>query len=279
MTGTIPDQTPSADTVAARDAVCSALITGLNANATDGITYTVVGSFTGQSSVYGAEVSGTRVEIPGTRQIAPGAHVLSFTNVDASGATHLSRNGQSPNIFATDAVAHTVTYDNSTYDFNATYNITTTFSYACDVTQHIPATPSTTRLETQGECADRVAHDPDLGPHVNPGQYCLILSNRQMITVPGTPAQDNADPQDSSTGTLDQAGTASGQDTELNGGPYTFQNQSLQVSAVVCNSPGSKGGTWRAQNGYLGLGGACSTATFLSLPPNTGIPSVSLPTS
>ena len=238
----------------------------------------MVANWAGQSSAYGDEVPGTRTETPGSRQIAPGALVVSFSNVDASGASHLSRNGLSPNIFATDAVAHTVTYDNSTYAFTATYNITTTFSYSCDVTQHIAAVPGSTGLETEGDCASRVAQDPELGPHVNPGLYCLDLSHRLTVTTPGTPAQDNADPEDSTTGTVDQAGTASGGDTELNGGLYTFQNQSLQVSAVVCNSPGSKAGSWRAQNSYAGAGGACSTATFMSLAPNTGIPSVSLPT-
>lgn len=33
---------------------------------------------------------------------------------------------------------------------------------------------------------------------------------------------------------------------------------------VICNSPGSKGGQWRAQNGYGG--GMCNTASYLALP-------------
>jgi hypothetical protein len=283
VTGSIPDQTPTDETTASRDNTCALVIVPLNANATGGVTYTVLASWTGQNSAYGTETAGdVRTEIPGTRAIAPGATVLSFTNVDASGASHLSRNGLSPNIFATDAVAHTVTYSNSTYDFTGTFNITTTFSFSCDVTEHIPAVAPSTRTETEGECASRIAtsDDPALKPPaINPGLYCMDPDHRLTITVPGTPAQDNADPQDSTTGTVDQAGTALGQDTELNGGPFTFNNQSLQVSAVVCISPGSKGGAWKPQNGYLGGGGTCSTATFLALPPTGSIPSVSLPSS
>lgn len=277
VTGTIPNQTADGTSTATRDGACALVETQLNAAATDGITYTVAASWTGQSSAYGSEVAGdVRTEVPGSRQIAPGAQVVSFSNVDASGASHLTRNGKSPNIFALDAVAHTVTYDNSTYDYTGTFNITTTFSYACSATQHIPAVQGTTRLETQGECADRVTHDPDLGPHVIPGQYCLDLSHRLNVTVPGTPAQDNADPEDSTTGTVDQAGTATGGDTELNGGQYTFQNQSLPVAAVVCISPTKNPGTWRAANNYAGLGGTCGYTLFQSLGTST-IPSNSLP--
>jgi hypothetical protein len=280
VSGTIPDQVAGSDATSTRDGACALVVANLNANAATGVSYTVIANWTGQSSVYGDEVPGTRSETPGTRQIAPGALVVSFSNVDASGASHLSRNGNSPNIFATDAVAHTVTYDNSTYAFTATYNISTTFSYSCDVTKHVAGTPATSRLEDFEECVTRMAQDGVANGVQVPGIYCKDVNNRITINVPGTDPQTNPDAEDSTTGTAGpQAGTASGGDTELNGGQYTFQNQSLPVSAVVCISPGSKGGSWKAQNLYAGLGGTCSTATFMSLPPNTGIPSVSLPTS
>lgn len=43
--------------------------------------------------------------------------------------------------------------------------------------------------------------------------------------------------------------------------------QQFFSDGVICNSPGSKGGTWRAQNGYTG--GNCNTAYYLSLPGKT----------
>lgn len=277
-TGNIPDQTQDASSTSTRDAACALVETALNGSAPSGVSYTVAANWGTQSSVYGSETAGDiRTEVPGSRQIAPGAQVLSFTNVDASGASHLSRNGLSPNIFATDAVAHTVTYDNSTYNFTGTFNITTTFNYSCDVTKHIAATAASSRPETFDECVQRIAQSD---PQLVPGIYCKDPDHLQTVVVPGNPQQDLPDAEDSTTGSVDQAGTATGGDTELNGGPYTFQNQSLQVSAVVCISPGPKGGSWKGANLYPtlgGAGGACNTTTFMGLAPNTGIPSVSLP--
>lgn len=57
--------------------------------------------------------------------------------------------------------------------------------------------------------------------------------------------------------------------------PYVTNVTTPNVEAVVCISPGSKGGTWKRQNGY---GGECSTALYNSLNPG-GTPSASLPSS
>jgi|GEM_PF-7120305 len=50
----------------------------------------------------------------------------------------------------------------------------------------------------------------------------------------------------------------------------------LEQERTICNSPGSKGGTWRAQNGYTG---ACTTAVYLALgnqvmPRSNSVPSL-----
>lgn len=64
--------------------------------------------------------------------------------------------------------------------------------------------------------------------------------------------------------------------TETIPGPWTDPNAStVGGEVVICNSPGRNPGTWRAQNGYDGSLGQCSTAWYNTL---GSTPSVSVPT-
>lgn len=275
--GTIGDQTASTDTTTYVDGQCGLLEDSLNASATAGQSFTVESEIGSQSSEWGTEVS--RVIDESTREAAVGATVLSVANVDASAATNLVRNGKSPNIFATDAVAHTVTYSNTTYDYDGLFNISTTFEYNCAVTQHIPASQGPDEVETEGQCASRVAQDDAikaLEDYTNPGLWCLILSHR--LSVPGDiiEASDPRRTDLDADGTVVQAGTAHDTRTEENGGQATLNNQSLPVAAVVCISPTKNPGTWRTANLYSNAP-VCSRELFDSLAPYTIIPSASLP--
>jgi hypothetical protein len=214
--------------------------------------------------------------------------------------SRIGRNGGSPNLFADDAVASTVVYSNSTYETIDTFGGTVNYVYSCLPTEKVvtpgtpgtPATPAVFGPEDFDRCVVRVA-----GTGVVPGQYCkdpLNLLPNVLITpeVPGTPGTpettDYLVRQNLSYGypfggvgevTASVTGTDSG--VELNGGQFSFNNQNLRVTAVVCNSPGRIGGTWTPQNSYSGLN--CNNTFFSTARQVSGnnfglfIPSNSLP--
>ncbi|MGN3974976.1 hypothetical protein [Tsuneonella sp. SYSU-LHT278] len=204
---------------------------------------------------------------------------------DASQSTQLRRNGKSPNIFATDVRASSETWSNNSVEYNIDGTVTTTFTYQCDVTEHewTPPTPArfTYKLKPGSPANDDCSRFDDDFDHPNYGQArgnCVVDT-----TIPGAPGFF----------TLDDLGLVGafapieqtsdpetyGPFLDPNAGPHTYFDTNALGHAVVCISPGSKGGEWRAQNGYGGLGGACSTATFNGIPPGTPIPSNSLPVS
>ena len=233
------------------------------------------------------EVAGTRVETPGTRMPDLASAVVSYSNVTAAGATQLTRNGQSPNIFANDATARTVTYANSSYQFGADFSRTATFSYACQITEKVTkvtTTPGTPAGKVKGfytnpgngDCRGINTDNPNWGQDV--GACIFTKTGDGDPAVPGTTVTTVTYERRAGLDTshlVDQETIAPGTGTELAGGQYTFDNQNLKVQVVVCNSPTKNPGTWRAQNGYDG--GLCSYATFASLGTAT-IPSNSLPT-
>jgi hypothetical protein len=234
---------------------------------TNNITYTTEALITGESSGAPVEVAGSREEVPDSR--TPSGTITGATGVDASESTQLVRHGKSPNIFATDVRAASVTYSNSEYDFTADYETTTTFSYVCQVTQHA-RTGSYVHNGTPGvnDCDAKTASTTNTNWGDDWGN-CLWIEGQSV---------DSAASQFNTNHTIDQVDTefdVPGHETS--GGPYTFFESDALFDAVVCISPGSKGGTWRAQNNYGGLGGACSTATFNATAPGTAIPSASLP--
>lgn len=274
------------DTTAAAQGACAADLAALQNSAGDWSIALVFGAT--PTATDPVEVGGTRAETAGTRAPDLTSAVLSFSDVTAAGASHLTRNGQSPNIFTLDAIARTVTYANSSFQFTAQYTTTTTFAYTCEMTQKVAHTVT----------VPAVPAGPVEGYYTNPGNGdCHGIDNTHEKwgqtfgacefhkTGDGTPAVPSSttttytfdrQPGSDTSHTTTQDDTAPGSGTELNGGQYTFSNQSLKVAAVVCNSPGKNPGSWKPQNGYLGLGGACSTATFTSLGTTT-IPSNSLP--
>jgi hypothetical protein len=203
-----------------------------------------------------------------------------LNGADASQSTALIRNGKSPNIFATDVRASSVTWSNNSVEFDADYTITTTFEYGCDVTQHewnppVPGTFTYTLREGSPANDDCSRFDNDVN-HPNYGSRignCVPTVNQPPQA--GFHTENNLGVQGAFTVTQDRIENL--RMTDENAGPHTYFDTNELGHAVVCISPGSKGGEWRAQNSYGGLGGACSTAKFLSLPPGGSIPSNSLP--
>jgi hypothetical protein len=228
--------------------------------------------------------SNTRIIDESTRAPTATATILSFSNVDASGANVIVRNGGSPNLFAADAVARTVTYSDTTYNYSALYSVTTVFTFDCLVSEqvtlpNIPAVPD--RLETQGECMQRVQSDSAIAPNQKQN-YCSITANLLPVAGTGTPEQPGGTTIEARpllslyNQTEDQTDEVRVFNlTEQNGGQATLQNQTLQVQAVVCNSPGRKGGIWTPQNGYGGLNACQGAGSYFT---NAPISSNSLPT-
>lgn len=296
-----PTSSPSTSVLPEMETQCAAYLTFLqNGGAGAGRVFTVVAV---EHVVYSIEWGATptsRTEIAGTRAPAAGASVVSYSDVSAAGAdpSRIGRNGGSPNLFADDAVARTVVYSNSTYQTLDSYAGTVNYNYHCTPTERVTTTgPAVTRMETQSECVERVRNDEAL--QATPefiaygsdqgnafGAYCQ--DHRINITVPGEEATAEAPNYQLSKGypwagegavTRDITGTDTGM--EMNGGQHSFDNQNLRVTAVVCNSPGSKGGTWTPQNGYSGMN--CNSTFFSTARQVSGnnfgpyIPSNSLP--
>jgi hypothetical protein len=93
--------------------------------------------------------------------------------------------------------------------------------------------------------------------------------NPHEVVPPGLQSTGNRTAVDPS---LDQVSAGPDQ-FDHNSSPYVTNVTATNVETVVCISPGSKGGTWKQQNGY---GGACNTTLYNSLNPG-GTPSASLP--
>jgi hypothetical protein len=312
--------TPSTAVTSEMTAQCDRYLAFLNSSMSPR-TFTTVTVDDVRYFVSWASAPTTRVEIPGTRAIAAGATVVSYSNVfvpaDVNPA-RFGRTGGSVNLFTPDAIARTVVWSNSTYSTTDTYEGTVNYNYNCTPTERvvtpgtpgtpdIPATPGV--LESQSDCVHRVQNDLALQATVEyqqvasqtsqqgaPGAWCqdhkiMIGGTPAIPGTPGTPDTFADVVQYGLSKGFPWAGegeltptTVTGTDTgfEANGGQHSFDNQNLKVVALVCNNPGSKGGTWRGANGYSGVG--CTTAFFLTAPQLSGndfgtyVPSNSLPT-
>jgi hypothetical protein len=246
--------------------------------------------------------SKTSVEQPGTRFAAVGSTIVSFADVYSNGGSGVGRKGGSPNLFA-QGTAKTVTASDSGYKTTDTYSGTVNYGYHCTPTETVAPSPALgfhewTGPEQAGDPAKVNCESINSGPHETSdrGENCTWRE-----TVPaelggqvvrynlskGFPWAGEGYATAPITGT-DESTVLSG------GGLYTFHNQNFSVVALVCNSPGSRGGTWTAKNGYTGgaMGGAsttaapvqgCNTPYFLVAPQISGndfgtvIPSNSLP--
>lgn len=201
------------------------------------------------------------VPIPGT--VEP---VGPQTGADASGVSTANlANGKSPNIFVSNAKA--VYAGGSTFDTLDTFRTTIVHTYSCTPTERIPGM-ETERLETQGECASRVAREQAV-----PGQFCLILSNRIQVTVQGPATFEVATDLIEEFDTVPVNGTATDTGVGFDTNPYTDPDSSVQ--AVVCVSPVKSTGLWKKVNLYTG---ECSRALYDRLNV-AGTPSNSLPAS
>lgn len=246
----------------------------------ENVTYSVLWSTTPTSVV----------AIESTRVPAPGATISNASNFTMPGVAHLVRTGGSPNLFADNVIAHTATFSDTAVDQTETYNGEATYGFFCSPYERID-TPRTEERETQGECASRVAK---LDTPV-PGNFCHeqdangVYINRLVIGTTGGGSIEQKVPglsvgyPNGGQGIV-SAGTLIGTQTVNNphAGPATLNNVNVLVTALVCNNPGPKGGTWRGANGYSGFG--CDTAAFGGAPTTSGnsftmLPSNSLPSS
>jgi hypothetical protein len=228
--------------------------------------------------------------VPDNLTRKPLGSVVSFSNFDFTGVntSNMGRSGGSVNLFSDAVIAKTVNYSNSSVEVTDTYSGQVNYDYKCVLTEKItiPGQPAGQRLEKIGECVSRIQ---TAGSQQNDAQeFCKIEANRQQVFDPGAP--DTYDYQETLTYGLPFGGfgavsapiTGTAQRLNENAGPWTFQNQSLPVTAMICNNPGSKGGAWRGANGYSGAG--CTTAVFDMAQQLRGndfaiIPSNSLPAS
>jgi hypothetical protein len=98
--------------------------------------------------------------------------------------------------------------------------------------------------------------------------------NQQNNTPPAPPA-DDWQTFDTKPGSLIDIGVSLGRLPYATAAkspiPFVEQGSFPGGTVVVCNSPGSKGGTWAPRNGYLG---GCSTVIFNSAPHLSGNESV-----
>ena len=228
------------------------------------------------------------VPIESTRVPAIGATISNASNFTMPALAHFVRTGGSANLFADNVIAHTATFSDTAVDQMETYSGEATYGFFCTPYETI-VTPGTEQRETQGECASRVAK---LETPV-PGNYCHeqdangVYINRLVTGTTGGGSIEQK-VQSLSFGYpyggqgVISAGTLIGTQTVNNphAGPATLNNVNIQVTALVCNNPGPKGGTWRGANGYGGTG--CDTAAFNAALTTSGniftmLPSNSLP--
>lgn len=191
---------------------------------------TYVSSFSG---VLSTTVGETGVVARTTIENIPGGTLLSQTLPTFDASQGLHRSGGSPNIFGT--FVATATYSGGKLVEDVTRAYDTVFTYGCTVSK---TTTTYTEVRERGVVISRVVKD--VITTTPPGLQIPGGGNDALsITVPTTLPPVRV--------TIDNPNTT----------------ETVTSDAVVCNSPGSKGGQWRAQNGYTG---PCNTALFASLP-------------
>lgn len=229
------------------------------------------------------EVSGTRVETPGSRF---GTGDATYSNLSIAGDPY--RTGGSVNLFG-DQVATNKHWSNSEYDFTAQFATVTTFSYECHVTQRTefytpPVTIPGSKVQgyyvvrpsehgsddaTEQACAARNNVGDSWPLWGTDTQQCLFVQTGPATPPSVTPGfwtiNDPIDRGDLLTShTVDETNFAQDNGHEANAGPWIEVGNWFVGKVVVCNSPGKLPGTWRAQNGYNGS--KCNTTYFNSAP-------------
>jgi hypothetical protein len=239
------------------------------------------------------EVGGTRViddeTITGTGTYVPAA-------LEIRGNPF--KNGGSVNLFG-DQWSTAGYYPDSTYNFTADFNSTFAHAFSCNISQDvyhaavyhppvvhpaIPAdgyytNPGTNPSGNEGSCQGVGPDNPHWGTSFGACEW--------HETAPGVPSYTDpayTDPAywDGPVVVGNEAGAAVNQDQtdslngfEDHGGRVDVTGEYYVGKTVICISPGPKGGSWRAQNGYSGgsfsgPAAGCNTPYFKIAPTKNG---------
>jgi hypothetical protein len=272
-TGALADAT----TQAAEQAQCDALAALHDTANGDIWTATVVeGAVT---LVSGPTETGNRV-IDTSSIVGTGTYVPSVLEIRGNPM----RIGGSVNMFG-DQWATAGYYPDSTYNFTADFASTFAHAFSCniyDAVYHaavhhdaVPAqgyytNPGTHPSEGEGSCQGLSPANPHWGEDIG---ACVWTQ-----TAPAQPAYDDPAYNDEPALVGNEAGVPVNQDQtdnlngiEDHGGPVQVTGDYHVGQPVICISPGSKGGSWRTQNGYgggslTGPAAGCNTPYFKIAP-------------
>lgn len=281
-------------TLAAMQQQCDALAAAHDTNNGDIWTGEVV---EGASALVAGptEVGGTRV-VDTSSIVGTGTYVPAALQIRGNPF----RNGGSVNLFG-DQWSTAGYYPDSTYNFTANYSSTFSHAFSCNIDQAVYHAA----VEHPAVHHNQVGHwivSPDAhGNEEANTNNCNAFNS----ALPGGPANGSATDQANCTYIVDeqayddpaytdpayndpavfvvnQAGIAVNQDQtdsldafEDHGGVVQVTGEYHVGQVVVCISPGSKGGSWRTQNGYnggssVGPAAGCNTPYFKIAPYGNG---------
>jgi len=259
-----PTSTPSTAVTAEMTTQCAAYLASLNTTyapreftsvAVENVTYTITWNSTPTSST------------PDNSTRQPLGTVTGFSNLSFENVTEasLGRTGGSPNMFSNAVTAHTVSYSNSSVQVTDTYDGTVNYGYFCTPTEKV-TTPALglhkwTGPTRAGDPAKENCESINSGAHVDSdrGANCEWEQTQAGGTDYVVRTELSYGYPFGGVGAVTASIQGTDTRTDTNAGPWTFENQNLAVTALVCNNPGSKGGTWRNANGYTG--GLCTPIT------------------
>ncbi len=209
-------------------------------------------------------------------------------------ANPLSRTGGSPNMWG-QAVFSQKIWDNTLYDSEADFTHTVTYHWSCHVENYVTTTVHVggggegqgngnngnnngNNLQTGGNGDGNNGCGNGNGGPNGTNENC---GGHDVTTSEWTNAEDYSD--NSQAGDdVDEGYSTTASNQSLGGqvdgvnytetGTYTPNG----IRALACISPGKKGGSWTAKNGYTG--GGCSTTTFNAAPTLAGTTFDSPPT-
>ena len=178
------------------------------------------------------------------------------------------RTGGSVNLFG-DQWATAGYYPDSTYNFTADFTSTFSHAFSCNILdavyhplvpgEHHDAVPvqgfyTNPQDNSRGDCQGIGPDNPHWGTNIGACIWTQTAPAQPAYDDPDTPAY-NSDP----VFVVNEPGTAINQDQTDNLDGFEDHGGVVQVTGeyhigqvVICISPGPKGGSWRAQNGYNG---------------------------
>lgn len=259
LADTIPSPTADAasqDTLDEMQSRCDAIAAGMD---TDGV---------GTGDIWSAEVIiGAASLIAGPTEVA-NTRDIDETSIEPDGIYVPSvleirgnpvRNGGSVNMFG-DQYSTAGYYPNSTYDYDAQFDATFAHAFDCEISkavhvpEHtIPGQPVQGYYDNPGggDCRGITPAHNKWGEDIGACEFIW----QGPATDPQFVPEDWEDPVVVTT----VAGTPVNQDQtttltafEDQGGRLEVTGERFESKVVICISPGSKGGSWRAQNGYSG---------------------------